>query len=73
MGNDPYHNMLYIVAYGSNGNAMCLLISLHTGKKYTVLDGVALVCMSVGLIMFTLADSTMQPNFDQTGRGTDCR
>ena len=43
------------------------LIWLATGKKYTLLDGVALVCMSVGLILFTLADSTVQPNFDQTG------
>lgn len=24
--------------------------------------------MSVGLILFTLADSTVQPNFDQTGK-----
>ena len=24
--------------------------------------------MSVGLILFTLADSTLQPNFDQTGK-----
>ena len=37
------------------------------GKKYTLLDGVTLLCMSVGLILFTLADSSVQPNFDQTG------
>jgi hypothetical protein len=41
---------------------------LVAGKKYTLLDGVALVCMSVGLILFTLADSTVQPNFNQTGK-----
>ena len=44
------------------------LISFLAGKKYTLLDGVALVCMSVGLILFTLADNTVQPNFDQTGK-----
>ena len=44
-----------------------LWVWLHTGKKYSLVDGVALVCMSIGLIMFTLADSTVQPEFNQTG------
>ncbi|XP_064406705.1 adenosine 3'-phospho 5'-phosphosulfate transporter 2-like isoform X2 [Halichondria panicea] len=37
------------------------------GKKYTLVDGIALLCMSAGLIMFTLADSTVQPEFNKTG------
>ena len=44
----------------------------HTGKKYTLLDGVAMLCMSVGLILFTLADSTVQPDFNQTGEYECC-
>lgn len=39
-----------------------------SGKKYTILDGVSLLCMSIGLIMFTLADSSVQPNFDMAGK-----
>lgn len=47
---------------------MCVTVDIsRTGKKYTLLDGVALLCMSVGLILFTLADSTVQPDFNQTG------
>ena len=38
-----------------------------TGKKYTLVDGIALLCMSAGLIMFTLADSTVTPEFNKTG------
>ncbi len=40
---------------------------VNSGKKYTMIDGVALLCMSVGLIAFTLADSNLQPEFNQTG------
>lgn len=46
---------------------VCMCIDLTAGKKYSLFDGVALLFMSVGLILFTLADSTVQPNFDQTG------
>lgn len=34
------------------------------------MDAVALAFMSVGLILFTLADSRVAPNFDVTGMRT---
>ncbi|XP_039725300.1 adenosine 3'-phospho 5'-phosphosulfate transporter 2 isoform X2 [Pteropus medius] len=37
------------------------------GKRYNVADVSAAVCMSLGLIWFTLADSTVAPNFNLTG------
>ncbi|KAM4688306.1 adenosine 3'-phospho 5'-phosphosulfate transporter 2 isoform 1-T1 [Discoglossus pictus] len=37
------------------------------GKRYNVADVGAAVCMSIGLIWFTLADSTVAPNFNLTG------
>ncbi|XP_075441850.1 adenosine 3'-phospho 5'-phosphosulfate transporter 2 isoform X2 [Ascaphus truei] len=37
------------------------------GKRYNVADVGAAVCMSLGLIWFTLADSTVAPNFNLTG------
>ena len=39
----------------------------HTGKRYGALDVIATVCMTIGLIFFTLADSIVQPNFNFTG------
>ncbi|XP_067107909.1 adenosine 3'-phospho 5'-phosphosulfate transporter 2 isoform X2 [Osmerus mordax] len=37
------------------------------GKRYNLTDVCAAVCMSLGLIWFTLADSTVAPNFNVTG------
>ncbi|XP_051826673.1 adenosine 3'-phospho 5'-phosphosulfate transporter 2 isoform X1 [Antechinus flavipes] len=37
------------------------------GKRYNIADVSAAVCMSLGLIWFTLADSTVAPNFNLTG------
>ncbi|KAM4834699.1 adenosine 3'-phospho 5'-phosphosulfate transporter 2 isoform 2-T2 [Thomomys bottae] len=37
------------------------------GKRYNIADVSAAVCMSLGLIWFTLADSTVAPNFNVTG------
>lgn len=37
------------------------------GKRYTRLDFIACVCMSIGLLFFTLADSEVSPNFDPMG------
>jgi len=37
------------------------------GKKFTVVDWVACVLMSVGLIFFTLADSSVSPSFSFYG------
>ncbi|KAJ1346347.1 flavodoxin-like fold protein, variant 2 [Parelaphostrongylus tenuis] len=37
------------------------------GKKYGLIDVTAAVLMSVGMIMFTLADSQVSPNFDPRG------
>ena len=41
---------------------------LYTGKRYNVADVSAALCMSLGLIWFTLADSTVAPNFNLTGK-----
>ncbi|XP_046850137.1 adenosine 3'-phospho 5'-phosphosulfate transporter 2-like [Xenia sp. Carnegie-2017] len=40
---------------------------LIQGKYYGVLDFTACIFMSIGLILFTLADSQISPKFDQTG------
>lgn len=40
---------------------------LIQGKRFIVYDIVACLCMSLGLIVFTLADSTVQPNFNLYG------
>jgi len=40
---------------------------LIQGKQYTRLDFTACVCMSFGLIFFTLADSEVSPNYNHTG------
>lgn len=40
---------------------------LIQGKPYGLVDTGAALCMSVGLIFFTLADSTISPKFDRTG------
>ncbi|GAB5571239.1 adenosine 3'-phospho 5'-phosphosulfate transporter 2 [Prionailurus iriomotensis] len=37
------------------------------GKRYNIADVSAAICMSLGLIWFTLADSTVAPNFNLTG------
>ncbi|KAL6040304.1 hypothetical protein STEG23_017204 [Scotinomys teguina] len=60
--------------------AVCLGLSVHDlsirheqhipillGKRYNLADVSAAVCMSLGLIWFTLADSTIAPNFNLTG------
>ena len=46
------------------------MLPLHTGKKYVLLDYLSVACMSVGLVMFTLADSQVQPSFDLFGEST---
>ncbi|XP_049604772.1 adenosine 3'-phospho 5'-phosphosulfate transporter 2 [Syngnathus scovelli] len=51
----------------------CKLIPVMIGgvflqdKRYNVIDVTAAVCMSFGLIWFTLADSKVTPNFNVTG------
>ncbi|XP_039380977.1 adenosine 3'-phospho 5'-phosphosulfate transporter 2 isoform X2 [Mauremys reevesii] len=40
------------------------------GKRYNIADVSAAMCMSLGLIWFTLADSTIAPNFNLTGLQT---
>ncbi|CAL4158921.1 unnamed protein product [Meganyctiphanes norvegica] len=37
------------------------------GKRYSFAEVCACLCMSIGLIWFTLADSTVQPSFSITG------
>ena len=38
------------------------------GKRYNLADVSAALCMSLGLIWFTLADSKVAPNFNVTGK-----
>ncbi|KAJ8033269.1 Adenosine 3'-phospho 5'-phosphosulfate transporter 2 [Holothuria leucospilota] len=40
---------------------------LIQGKRYGPIDVLAALCMSVGLIFFTLADSTVSPSFETIG------
>ncbi|XP_030064854.1 adenosine 3'-phospho 5'-phosphosulfate transporter 2 [Microcaecilia unicolor] len=40
---------------------------LIQGKRYNIADVSAAICMSLGLIWFTLADSKVAPNFNVTG------
>ncbi|XP_033644818.1 adenosine 3'-phospho 5'-phosphosulfate transporter 2-like [Asterias rubens] len=40
---------------------------LIQGKQYGPIDASAALCMSIGLIFFILADSTVSPNFNHTG------
>ncbi|CAB1349705.1 unnamed protein product, partial [Coregonus sp. 'balchen'] len=44
-----------------------LLELSYTGKRYNLADVSAALCMSLGLIWFTLADSKVAPNFNATG------
>ena len=38
------------------------------GKRYSLYDVLACLCMTMGLIFFTLADSQVQPEFDPLGK-----
>lgn len=70
LGRD-YPNCLYTthrVCYDVQSTAVMELV---TGKRYGVLDVIAILCMTVGLIFFTLADSNLQPDFTYTG-GCGC-
>lgn len=49
---------------------VCVCIS---GKRYNFADVSAAVCMSLGLIWFTLADSKVAPNFNVTGENSNNR
>ncbi|UJR14987.1 hypothetical protein I4U23_001965 [Adineta vaga] len=40
---------------------------LILGKRYNLYDVLACLCMTIGLIFFTLADSRIQPEFDLLG------
>uniref|UniRef100_A0A0B6ZVJ6 Adenosine 3'-phospho 5'-phosphosulfate transporter 2 n=1 Tax=Arion vulgaris TaxID=1028688 RepID=A0A0B6ZVJ6_9EUPU len=40
---------------------------LIQGKRFSLIDVTACLCMSVGLILFTLADSSVSPNFNTYG------
>ena len=49
-------------------HADCILYGPHAGKKYGVLDFIACLMMSGGLIFFTLADSSVSPTFSVYGK-----
>lgn len=44
--------------------ALCLIL----GKRYGIMDLVACTCMSMGLIFFSLADSSISPSFNIYGK-----
>lgn len=46
------------------------VLFLSTGKRYTLYDVLACLCMTIGLIFFTLADSHVQPEFDLLGKNS---
>jgi adenosine 3'-phospho 5'-phosphosulfate transporter B3 len=37
------------------------------GKRYNIIDKLAVVCMTIGLIFFTMADSIVQSSFEIFG------
>ncbi|CAB1341161.1 unnamed protein product [Coregonus sp. 'balchen'] len=53
--------------HGSIKHLTGLLELSYTGKRYNLADVLAALCMSLGLIWFTLADSKVAPNFNATG------
>ena len=46
---------------------VCVCVCV-VGKRYNAVDVSAALCMSLGLIWFTLADSKVAPNFNVTGK-----
>lgn len=48
-----------------NDSLSCVCVA---GKRYNLADVSAALCMSLGLIWFTLADSKVAPNFNVTGK-----
>ena len=57
-----------VVIQGNYGNSDDNVGYHDVGKSYGLLDVIAVLCMTVGLMFFTLADSIVQPNFNLTGR-----
>lgn len=51
----------------------CIWICVFSGKRYNVADVSAALCMSLGLVWFTLADSKVAPNFNVTGNIPEIR
>lgn len=43
-------------------------VNFVSGKRYGWIDVLAAICMSVGLILFTLADNQVSPNFNVKGK-----
>jgi solute carrier family 35 (adenosine 3'-phospho 5'-phosphosulfate transporter), member B3 len=43
------------------------------GKRYGPLDITAVICMCVGLVLFTLADSQISPQFNVIGKSSEMR
>ena len=64
----------FLLNYGSAivGNCFLVVISCGfiAGKRFSWYDVSACLCMSIGLILFTLADSSVQPNFNMYGKDT---
>ena len=57
-----------VIIQGNYGNSDAYVCVYHAaGKRYGSLDVIATLCMTTGLIFFTLADSIIQPDFNFTG------
>ena len=48
-------------------NISTKIIVFLLGKRYTVLNVVAMLLMCVGLVLFNLADASVQTKMDETG------
>lgn len=46
---------------------LCCVMHCFVGKKFTLVDWIACILMSTGLIFFTLADSSVSPSFSLYG------
>ena len=51
----------------STKHQQIIFVCCFAGKRYGLIDISACLSMSVGLILFTLADSEFQPQFNSTG------
>ena len=56
-GNSSVYTIVVLLWPGNELYYACSLF--HAGKKYGVLDAIALMCMTLEIILFTLADSTL--------------
>lgn len=62
-----------VVKWKSRIGSKSILFIFFSGKRYNIYDVLACLCMTIGLIFFTLADSQVQPEFDLIGEKNDIK